>query len=721
MFLENFYKAANDFKNQPAIITSNNVITYQDLEVLVDRMRRALRSSNISLTRTPVMLLGNRDEYMVALMLALYFERIPYIPLSEQYPLERIEYIAQKVNTNLLLSNNRDVIDRFKSTQFETFEIFDLPADYDFQVDSNIKPTTAYVIFTSGSTGSPKGVEINYNSLESFLKWVANFYDTKDFELLFAGTEITFDLSVFEIYGTLNFGGTFIFGKSILELPSYEYHGVTMLNTVPSAIRELALAKKIPASLRKINLAGEALSKSVISTLRNINSELEIINLYGPTEDTTYSTYFPIPRNFNDADIPIGRPVSGVNVLVFNNEVGFTKKPNQNGEIIITGDLLANGYINDIQKTNESFQYLDLKDQNKIKRFYKTGDLGFYDTNGLLHFLGRSDSQVKYHGYRIELREIEILAERNEKIKKAVALIQDDNLTLYYSLNENNDDYAKELQVDLANKVPEYMVPKKFVLIERWPLNGNGKIDRTKLLDGHRMKTKHNVRNYPNLESNTVVKIWETILEIPVDDTTHFFKDGGNSIKAMRLVAEISRHLKREIKLSDVFQNPRLSDFLKMLERSTLTQSNIDAFTMNDFQKRLMLQYDASPNGDEYVIKFQLNFKQKINVSLFSAAMRNTIPLWPHLTMKVKRVNNSYIFEKSKTAKSFQLQIDDGKEEPNINPYKDDFVSASYSKDKKIVRVFVSHLVFDGYSVNVFVSRLMEQYRKLLLMDMEVD
>src|SRR6185503_15801414 len=336
-----------------------------------------------------------------------------------------------------------------------------------------------YVIYTSGSTGRPKGVAIEQRSTVAMLQWAQQVFGPEDLAAVLASTSICFDLSVFEMFLPLSVGGAVIMAQDALQLAQGNWTGVelSLINTVPSAMAELVRLGCVPASVRVVNLAGEPLSQTLVEQLYEQSGVERVYDLYGPTEDTTYSTY--ALRGVKEA-ATIGRPIANTQVYLLDQwlepvPVGVA------GEIYLGGAGLARGYLKRPELTAERFIPHPYGEAGT--RLYRTGDLARYQRDGKLQYLGRRDQQVKLRGYRIELGEIEAVLQQHPFVREVAVTLHERRLVAYVvrSAEANGENLAAALRESAGSKLPEYMVPAFFVELDALPLTSNGKIDRRAL------------------------------------------------------------------------------------------------------------------------------------------------------------------------------------------------------------------------------------------------
>ena len=355
-----------------------------------------------------------------------------YVPLDPNYPDQRLAYMLKDSGAAIVLTQE-SLVEKLSSlvaagTQLIALdrqrpemanEVAALKAA-NLGLQEQVRPHhLAYVIYTSGSTGEPKGVAIEHHSTVTLLQWGREVYSSEELAGVLASTSVCFDLSVYEIFLPLAAGGTVVLVRNALALAEGTGQGVTLINTVPSAMEELVRLGAIPESVLTINLAGEPLTARLVDRIYETTAATKVYDLYGPSEDTTYSTY--VLRTKNGPEI-IGRPIANTKVYVLDgqNQLQPVGVP---GELHLAGDGLARGYLNRPQLTQEKFVPNPFEPGT---RMYKTGDLARWLDDGTLQYLGRIDTQVKLRGFRIELGEIEARLVEHEGVREAVVAVRED-------------------------------------------------------------------------------------------------------------------------------------------------------------------------------------------------------------------------------------------------------------------------------------------------------
>ena len=410
-----------------ALVFEDEQLTYKELNQRANQLAHHLRNLGVG----PEVLVGicvERSLEMVVGLLGILKAGGAYVPLDPAYPPERLVFMLEDAEVAVLLTQARLV----KSLPKHQGHTVCLDTDWQIierQSEENLISEVkldklAYVIYTSGSTGKPKGVAIEHRNAVALLDWARQVFNPEDLAGVLASTSICFDLSVFELFVPLSRGGKVILAENALHLPTLSGAlDVTLINTVPSAIAELLRMDGIPSSVRTVNLAGEPLRNKLVQQVYEHNTVQKVFNLYGPSEDTTYSTYTLVKKGGNEPP-PIGRPIANTQIYILDAQlqavpIGIP------GELYIGGAGLARGYLNRPELTAERFIPNPFSDEPS-SRLYKTGDLARYLSDGNIEFLGRIDQQVKIRGFRIELGEIEAVLSQHPDVRESVVMKRED-------------------------------------------------------------------------------------------------------------------------------------------------------------------------------------------------------------------------------------------------------------------------------------------------------
>ncbi|HEY4575638.1 MAG TPA: non-ribosomal peptide synthetase, partial [Thermoanaerobaculia bacterium] len=424
----------------------------------------------------------------------------------------------------------------------------------------------AYLIYTSGSTGRPKAVAIRHQSTVELAFWARAAFSAAELRGVLASTAVTFDLSVFEIFVTLAWGGTVVLAENALELPAVAAAlpagvEVTLVNTVPSAAAELWREGGLPASVRTLNLAGEALPRWLADQAYARPGTERLLNLYGPSEDTTYSTWAVIERS-GERQPAIGRPLTGTRAYVL--DAALERLPvGIPGELYLAGAGLARGYLGRPELTAERF-LPDLAGTGG--RMYRTGDRVRLRPDGELEYLGRLDHQVKVRGYRIELGEVESTLTAQPGVESAVVLAREDvpgeRRLVAYVVAAGSEPAVAELRRGLQQTLPEAFIPAAFVFLDAFPLTPHGKVDRRALPapDSSRQEGGMEFVAPRDPVEETLAAVWAEVLRrdaVGIHD--NFFELGGDSIRTIQVV---SRSRQRGIVITArlVFQHQTIAE-----------------------------------------------------------------------------------------------------------------------------------------------------------------
>jgi len=592
--LHNFFESqAEQTPDAAAVFCGAERLSYRDLNQRANQVAHHLIALGVG-AEMKVGICLERSIAMVVAMLGVLKAGGGYVPLDPRYPAERLAYMLNDSQATVLLT------ERVLRPQLPSFtgKVVELDSHgYEIAHESIQNPKAkiapenlAYVIYTSGSTGNPKGVVICHRSATAFIRWCQETFSSEDLSGVLASTSICFDLSVFEIFVPLSSGGSAILVSNALDLTERKtYRPVTLVNTVPSAMTELVRTRGIPSSVRVINLAGEALSTALVHDIYTTTDVDRVFNLYGPSEDTTYSTYACVPSTFPCAMAPIGRPISNSQAYVLDDWMQLVP-PGVVGQLYLGGTGLARGYLNRPGLTAESF-VPDPFGGSAGARLYRTGDLVQWAPDGTLLFLGRADHQVKIRGFRIELGEIEAVLQSHPEVERAVVVAREDGsgqkrLTAYVVVRNQHHENGRWLRDYVKGKLPEHMSPFQYVLLDCMPLTENGKVNRNALPDPQPDTAILYVSPRTAMQQ-LIAGIWKDALRLErvgLDD--NFFDLGGHSLLVARVRFLLSEQLGRKVALLDFFTYPTVRLLAQHLE-GTVAPRRMDVV---DSQQRAVWQ-----------------------------------------------------------------------------------------------------------------------------------
>lgn len=477
-------------------------LTYRQLDLYSDRLACYIYHS-IERKNEPIIIYGHKSPYMLVAFLACVKAGHPYCPIDISNPYERVIDIIQEVNPPIIFSLEKLEYQHEATITLETIKCICKDSSYDNDRGDLEKlgdSEVFYILFTSGSTGKPKGVEITYGCLNHFLIWTCEIVGRFSIEkpVFLNQAPFSFDLSVMDLYTNLYMGGTLVMlNKDVqMSFPLListlgESHCSVWVSTPSFAdmcLSEKKFNEELMPNLKVFLFCGEVLTNATALKLIERFPEATVINTFGPTETTVAVTEQYITKEIANRQeaLPIGKPNPWTQIQIWNSE-GKTVPANEQGEIVIIGDTVAKGYYNNSKETSRSFINININGENL--RAYKTGDKGFLDLDGVLHYSGRMDKQIKLNGYRIELGDIEKNLMKLQEVSNAAVIPKYKenkvkSLTAFLTLYNPADDerlVVKQIKTELKLLIPEYMVPKKMVVLQVMPMNVNGKVDRKKL------------------------------------------------------------------------------------------------------------------------------------------------------------------------------------------------------------------------------------------------
>ena len=545
-------------------------ISYRELDERSNRLAHYLRQRGAGVEQV-VGVLCHRTPELIVTLLSILKTGAVYLPLDPAYPASRLHLMIEDSRARLLITTTelaslvQDLETPLLFLDEESAEIASCPAEA--LEDVIVHPENlAYLIYTSGSTGRPKPVAITHRSALTFLHWSREVFSAEELSGVLASTSVCFDLSVFELFAPLSWGGEVILVDNALHLATSEGRTrVRLINTVPSAMAELLRLRAVPENVLAINLAGEALSRSLCDDIYQQTRVNRVLNLYGPSEDTTYSTWTEVAR---DSAPTIGRPIANTKAYILDHElqpvpVGIA------GELYLGGQGLARGYLSWPELTAEKFVPHPFSNAGG-ERLYRTGDSARWLTSGEIEFLGRVDNQVKLRGFRIELGEIEALLRAHVAVRESVVIVSDNRLVAYVT-TEDDGITGNELRSYLKERLPQYMVPSVLMMLAEMPLTASGKVDR------HRLPSVEGVR--PDLEASYVAPctaleelvagIWADVLHVErVGVNDNFFELGGHSLLATTIAARIYEQFQIELPLRTLFEAPTVAMLATVIENA---------------------------------------------------------------------------------------------------------------------------------------------------------
>jgi amino acid adenylation domain-containing protein len=629
-----------------AVVGETGRLTYRELMERAGRIAGSLPGAG---PEARVGLCLERTPDLIAAILGILETGAAYVPLDPAYPQDRLEIMLTDSGAGVLLTQ-ASLADRLSFFPGPTVLLDDhgrtrTPTDGSELLSVHVRPCPsvsvrvnpghlAYVIYTSGSTGRPKPVGISHRSAVALVHWSLDVFPHEDLQGVLAATSVCFDLSIWELFVPLAMGGRVILAPNVVGLPQLGAIGeVTLVNAVPSPMAEL-VDGRLPAGLRTVNLAGEALKPDLAERLYAHPQVERVINLYGPSEDTTYSTWTVVPRGTRL--VTIGRPIanSRARVLGPHGELLPVGVP---GELFLAGDGLARGYLGRPELTADRF----LPDPfgPAGARMYRTGDRARLLPDGQIDFLGRLDHQVKLHGIRIELGEIEAALASHPAVHRCAAALRSDGpegarLVGYVVVSDSGDKRGEELIPELAahlrGQLPGIMVPTAWVVLPALPLSPNGKVDRRALPAPSRAGHVDTVAPRNPAEERVAAVLRDVLGLESVGVHDNFFELGGHSLLAVRAAFRLGEAFGVELPVAVLFQAPTVAGLAQRLgdaaELETLVPVADEGLHPLSFaQQRIWFLDRLEPGTIVYNLQVTVRFEGLLDAAVLGRALAEIV------------------------------------------------------------------------------------------------
>jgi amino acid adenylation domain-containing protein len=750
---ELFEAQAASTPERVALVAPEGVrLTYRELNERAERLARRLRALGLGPEVLAGVLLERTADLIVAL-LAVLKAGGAYAPLDPSYPRQRVLLMLETARAAVLVTQRR-LAEAFQNALPAGLATVHLEPGWEKEPETGaeaarrvLPDNLAYVIFTSGSTGVPKGVAIEHRTAVTMVRWARTLYTPEEYAGLLGSTSICFDMSVFEIFATLAEGGKILLAENALALPDLAgKEEVVLVDTVPSAMAELLRLGRLPPSIRTVNLGGEALKGSLVEEIYGKLPSVErVVNLYGPSEDTTFSTYSVVPRGA--AQPRIGRPVAGEAAYVLDNEmrpvpVGIP------GALYLGGEGVTRGYLYRPEPTAE--RYIPNPYGPPGSRLYRVGDLVRVLPAGELDFLGRLDHQVKVRGFRIELGEIESALARHPEVREAAVLAEPEpggagnRLIAYVEADDSSTRLAGELRAFLKQSLPDYMVPSRFVLLGELPLTPNGKIDRRALAAMPREAERAAAagdgtpRSYAE---EVLAGIWSEMFGQAVGVGDSFFDLGGHSLLATRVVSRVREAFGVELPVRRLFEQPTVAGLAASIEALLGTGGAAAAprlepvprtgpLPLSFGQRRLWFLEQLSPGSPVYNVPFALSLEGGLDPRALANALTEVVRRHEALRTTFPSLDGEP-YQAISPAGRFPMPVVDlqGLEEPLRGPEAAALAAAESARPfdlgrgplfrtallklepgRHLLLLAMHHIVSDGWSIEVLLRELAALY-----------
>ena len=564
-----FENEIEKISESPAVGFNGRNVSYRQLDCEANRIAHYLRNHAKIRPGDRIGLMMQRSDQTIISLLAVLKAGAAFIPIDPDFPLERIQYIVKDCTPKLIYTDRGSLTEVMAHSLGNVLlheEVVRRSSEFPHSPPKKVHTPgdLAYIMYTSGSTGVPKGVMVTHESLYDYVCTFSSFFALSERDVVLQQSSLWFDTAMEEIFPILCERGRLVVlkdgGRNIDELiATGEIEGVTVLSTTPLVIKEINRNSENLKSLRILISGGDLLPSSYISNL--FSRRLRIYNTYGPTEATVCATYHEV-HALSDASI-IGKPIANKKIHILNSDLQLVPV-GCSGEICIEGRGLARGYVNDYDSTHARFIASPF---NSESRLFRTGDCGRWLDDGSIEFLGRKDTQHKFRGYRVELKEIESVIRCLEMVDDVIVDIKNRNeeeyLVAYFIARDNViPDWRK-----LHTVLPGYMIPASYVPLKQFPTTATGKIDRRALPFDPQLVNISSDENIVFTETEEILLgYWREVLEnhdMGIYD--NFFELGGNSIKATKIIARVRRQYETDISLRDFFARPSVHELSSLI------------------------------------------------------------------------------------------------------------------------------------------------------------
>lgn len=743
--------------NKTVIFHNDQSISYEELNHQANTIADYLFELGIK-EGSVVSILLERSINLIASILGVLKTGAAYVMIDADYPISRIGYILYDSNANLLLTDvSYQEQPKYKyllaANSCQHVYVSELLATVG---NDTINPfvqsngdTLACIIYTSGSTGNPKGSLLNHKAFYRLFNG-PDMVQTSSADFVSQTSNASFDAAAYEMWAALGKGGSLvIIDKEIVLSPKaleecFKNHNITTAFLTTGLFNQLAKYKpSIFKSFKNVLFGGEPANPEIIRKIIN-NSEFRpqrLFNLYGPTECGVFATYYEVKTlDSNATTVPIGVPVNDTNLYILNDNLERVQ-PGEVGELYISGNGVARGYLNLPDRTAERFISCPFEENCKM---YKTGDLVKSLPDGTIDFVGRKDNQVKVRGFRIELEEIESVLESHPDIFQGVVLAPyiaqgHRQLVIYFTAKNNESKITVEsIRSHLKKTLPDYMVPGIIVQLDLLPLNAHGKIDRQVLLNIPLNQEIENIEEFSNLTEmeDLLLEIWKNILRsdrIKLND--NFFDLGGDSIMVMQMIAQAAEH-GITLKHSLILQHPTIQSLACLMEEGNdvVQEELLDnlPFPLSAIQTWYFDQSLTNLNYFHHL--FHSPLKETIDIDCLKKAIQYLINYHDAFRLRFLKYEHGYtqyysnvscdcILEEIDTKDLLLTEIDNVVKEckerlcKSIDIHKGPLIRVALFTENnkpKSFMIVIHHLIIDGISWRILMDDLAKLYKQLV-------
>jgi len=726
-----------------AVCFNNMELTYRQLNERANQLARYLVKKGLE-EETIVGLLTTHSIETVIGILGILKAGAAYIPIDPDYPSDRIRYMLEDSGSRMLLTN----IELPESVGFNGENISlnnqDLYSGDSYNLECVNKPNDlVYVIYTSGSTGKPKGTMIEHQGLVNYIWWAKKMYVKNEDEVFPLYSSLAFDLTVTSIFAPLISGSKIIIYDENRDDEEYVLYRIvkenkaTIIKLTPSHLSLLKGRDNRNSSVRRFIVGGEDLKVSLAKDIHeSFSGNIEIYNEYGPTETVVGCMIHKFEyASDTRISVPIGVPADNVQIYILGKYLNPVPA-NTVGEMYISGDGVARGYLNKPELTQEKFVNNPFMN---TKRMYKTGDLARLLSNGKIEYVGRADQQVKIRGYRIELGEIEKYLLSHESLKDAVVIdLEDKNNGKYLCayIIKKVEVTTHELKDYLLRYLPDYMVPVYFIKLDEIPLTRNGKVNRELLPkpENDNIENEEYVEHRNEKEKNLINAICDVLNVVRVSVKQNFYHLGGDSIKAIQIASKLNDK-GLNIKVKDILSNPIIEEMALCIEHNNGIVINREpsegTIKATPIVSWFFSQNFANPN--HYNQSILLVFKQDIEIGIIKTIFEELIRHHDSLRINYKPQTKKLYYNNEYLDKCFNVEQHDlsmySYDEQRLKISKiGEKIKSSFNiennlllnvslfildQNRKCILITAHHLIIDGVSWGILAEDICTLFKQI--------
>ena len=567
-----------------ALSTKESSLSYEDLNVKANHIAKYLVAKGVCKSDFVGILMSPSPEQIIFLI-AIHKIGAAYVPMNIKDPLDRILEIVKSANLKHVISdieilNSINDFNIYSKKELQNIMLKGNSENLNLVIETSLP---AYIIFTSGSTGKPKGVLVTHQKVSNLIEWVNTTFEITNTDKLIWSTNLCFDLSVYDIFGSLAAGACVRILNAEERLnPEQQFQillneGITFWDSAPQSMQQVGtfFHKSFSgdySKLRLVFLSGDWIPLKLADEIKSVFHNAKVVSLGGATEATIWSNYYVIDK-VNPAwrSIPYGKPIQNARYYILNEDLTHCEL-DRKGDLFIGGPVLAREYFGDAELTDKKFVNDPFYPNHKM---FKTGDKAQWMPDGNIEFLGREDDQLKVRGYRVEVGEIKSVALQINYIKDAIVLADKTDkfnakVILFFTCFDNVQPDTENLKEHLRKGLPEYMIPSVIHYIDQIPVTGNGKADLSKLMEIYNQKsTDNNILDNSALTiiERQLAEIWIEVLKIKnINPDDNFFDVGGNSILSAFIVYKIELKFNIKFNIKNFFENPRIDALSKIID-----------------------------------------------------------------------------------------------------------------------------------------------------------